>query len=206
MVNLMTEGFHAGSVASTIRLTCGGGGRFGFVGEGCGGARFAGMSVVRLPDSAKATKTFAPSALTARARGRWPRSGIVLVKVCVVASKTRTSLLPDTLTKASPPAKTTSAGSSLTLIVSVTIPLTIETTLTLSDNSLTTHASSFVRALTETGSIPTGISFASTGGDWVMLKTERRASALLTAKSRWPSGERRNGEVCRASKLTKFAV
>src|SRR6266446_10956722 len=102
MVNVMTEGFHAGSVASTIRLTCGGGGRFGFVGGDCAGARDAGMSVVRLPDSAKATKTFVLSALTARARGRWPRSGTVPLSLCVVASKTRISLLPDTLTKASP--------------------------------------------------------------------------------------------------------
>ena len=90
------------------------------------------------------------------------------------------------------PEKTTSAGSSFTLIVSTTIPSEMDTMLMLSDSSFTTHTSSLVRALTETGSMPTGISLARTGGIWVMLKIDSRASALFTTNSNVPSGERHN--------------
>jgi hypothetical protein len=55
----------------------------------------------------------------------------------VTLSNTRTSLLRDTLTNANcpaGPAKTTSAGSSLTLIVSTTMPAGTETMLMLSES------------------------------------------------------------------------
>src|SRR3954452_22231916 len=65
IVYLMTDGFHCVLVASTISPTCGGAGRLVFVGGGCGGARFAGMIVVRFPDSANATYTLLPLGLTA---------------------------------------------------------------------------------------------------------------------------------------------
>ncbi len=75
--------------------------------------------------------------------------------------------------------------------------------LTLSDTSFTTQASSLSRALTETGSRPTGISAINRGFEgWVTSKTDNRASGVLTAKSRVPSGDSRTGLVCLLSKLT----
>jgi hypothetical protein len=67
---------------------------------------------------------------------------------------------------------------------------------------LTAHTSSLLRELTETGSRPTGISAIRRGLDgFVTSKTETRASAVLTAKSRVPSGESRIGLVCAPSKF-----
>src|SRR2546423_12862665 len=68
---LITDGFHFGSLASTIRPTCGGAGRLELVGDGWGGACAAGINVVWVPGSAKATYTLCPSALAAKARGCW---------------------------------------------------------------------------------------------------------------------------------------
>src|SRR5258708_4551510 len=88
-------------------------------------------------------------------------------------------------------------------MVSVTIPFATETTLTESDSWFTTQASSLVRGLTETGSMPTGISAINLGLDAVVTsKTDSRASAVLTANSRVPSGDKRMGLVCAPSKLT----
>jgi hypothetical protein len=105
--------------------------------------------------------------------------------------------------KASPLAKTTSIGSSPTLIVSVTIPLETETILTLSDVWLTTQASSAVRGFTDTGSMPTGISAINRGRLGLdKSNTETRASGVSTANSREPSGDNRIGWVWAPSKFT----
>src|ERR1700691_3435679 len=91
-------------------------------------------------------------------------------------------------------------------MVSVTIPLETETTLTLSDTWLTTQASSLLVGFTftETGSIPTGISTVNLGAaGLVRSKTETRASGVLTANRRAPSGDMRIGLVCAPSKMTK---
>ena len=107
-------------------------------------------------------------------------------------------LFREQVTQALPPAKTTSAGSSGQLRVSVTMPAATETTLTESETSLTTHASSFETALTETGSIPTAISRIKTGAAFDGLetsKTESRPSGVLTAKRRVPSGDKQTGRV-----------
>src|SRR5437899_7563106 len=73
----------------------------------------------------------------------------------------------------------------------------------LSETSLTTQTSSLLRGLTETGSTPTGISAINRGLEaWVTSKTDSRASGVLTAKSRVPSGDRRTGLVCLPSKFT----
>src|SRR5437868_3373485 len=123
------------------------------------------MMVVRLPDRANAAYTLSPAGLTASARGDSPVRAIAFTRARVAGSYTRTSLRRDTETKArcGEPANTTSAGSSPTRIVSTTSPCDSETMLTLSDTELTTHTSSLVRALTDTGSRPTGISAVSTG-------------------------------------------
>src|SRR6476469_5650093 len=77
----------------------------------------------------------------------------------------------------------------------------------LSDTSFTTHTSSLFSGLTDTGSIPTGISAISTGlPGFDTSKTDKRESGVLTAKRRVPSGERRIGLVCLPSKLTKFVI
>src|SRR5215208_405803 len=73
----------------------------------------------------------------------------------------------------------------------------------LSETWLTTQASSFVRAFTETGSIPTGTSAISAGVEGcVRSKTDSRASGVLTANNRVPSGEILTGLVCDPSKFT----
>src|SRR6266496_2566772 len=78
-----------------------------------------------------------------------------------------------------------------------------DTTLTLSETSLTTQISSLSRGVTETGSTPTGISAMRKGlNGCVTSNTESRVSGVLTAKSRVPSGERLMGRVCLPSKLT----
>lgn len=107
-------------------------------------------------------------------------------------------------TNARPAANTTSAGSSFACRVSVTMPRETETTLTLSETSFTTHTSSLFSGFTETGSMPTGISATRIGFEgFDVSNTESRASGVLTANSRVPSGESRAGAVCLPSKLTK---
>src|SRR4029077_7410349 len=90
----------AGLVASTISPTCGGAGRLVLVGGDCGGARLDGMSVVRLPERAKAAYTFDPLLLTSRARGFSPKTEMLVTSACVVASKTAIRFLRAALTKA----------------------------------------------------------------------------------------------------------
>src|SRR5882672_6203242 len=78
-----------------------------------------------------------------------------------------------------------------------------ETTLMLSETSLTTQTSSLLRGLTETGSRPTGISASNRGLEgWVTSNTDNRPSGVLTANNREPSGESRTGLVCLPSKFT----
>ena len=173
-------GLSRGSSALTMSPTCGGAGRLPLVGGGWAGARLAGSSVVRLPESLKAAYTFVPSLLTARERGFSPSSGIVAVSACVARSNTRSRLFCEQETKARPFAKTTSAGSSLAASVAVTLPAATDTTLTESETSFTTHASSLETTFTDTGSTPT----------------------VFTTKSRVPSGDRQIGRVCCASKFT----
>src|SRR2546425_4021652 len=130
----------------------------------------------------------------------------MLVRAAGVArSKTAIWLLREAVTKAGRLANTTSAGSSWTRRVSRTARRETEITLMLSETSFTTHASSLLSGWTETGSRPTGIS-AIRIGFWTRetSKTETRLSGVLTANRREPSGERRTGLVCLASKLTKF--
>src|SRR6266478_2520531 len=92
-------------------------------------------------------------------------------------------------------------------MVSVTMCRETETTLMLSETSLTTHASSLLSGLTETGSMPTGISAMRIGFPGLETsKTDSRESGVLTAKSRIPSGERRIGLVCLPSKLMKLVL
>src|SRR5688500_6650968 len=82
-----------------------------------------------------------------------------------------------------------------------------DTILMLSDTSFTTHASSAFRGLTETGSIPTGISAIRTGlFGFEISKTARRASGALTANNGVPSGETRTGLTCFPSKLTRVCA
>src|SRR5439155_7850933 len=77
------------------------------------------------------------------------------------------------------------------------------TTLTESDTWLTTHTSSPLRGLHDTGSTPTGISASSRGDDGLVAtsNTDSRASGVFTANSRVPSGDSRIGFVCDPSKL-----
>src|SRR5687768_11056230 len=83
------------------------------------------------------------------------------------------------------------------------MPRETETMLTLSESWLTTHASSFVRGLTDTGSRPTGISAIQTGAVGMETSnTERALWAVLTANRRVPSGDKRTGLVCAPSKLS----
>src|SRR5436853_4638016 len=92
-------------------------------------------------------------------------------------------------------------------MVSVTIWRETDTTLMLSETSLTTHASSLLSGFTETGSTPTGISAMRIGFPGLETSnTESRESGVLTAKRRIPSGERRIGLVCLPSKLTKLVI
>src|SRR5580692_6318794 len=87
-----------GSLAATISATCGGLGNFLFWGGGCGGARLAGIIVVAFPEIAKAAYTVFPSWLTASARGLPPNTGTVLIRACVLVSKTAIVLLREQLT------------------------------------------------------------------------------------------------------------
>jgi len=118
----------------------------------------------------------------------WPR--------CAVVMKAR---FPEA------PAKTMSRGSSPTSSVRTTRGGEAErsTMLTLSERWLTTHTSSFVRAATATGSIPTGIE-----STWVRpppptSKTSRRLSGVLTANNWPPSGDRASGRTWPLSKVMK---
>src|SRR5437879_645474 len=105
--------------------TCGGVGRLVFIGGealvGCEGALPAGTIVVWFPDKANAAYTFVPFVLTASARGFSPCTVMFVTRLCVVASNTAIRFLREALTNARPPANATSAGSSFTYIVSVTI-------------------------------------------------------------------------------------
>src|SRR5918996_5637851 len=86
------------------------------------------------------------------------------------------------------------------------MPAATETTLMLSETWFTTHASSRVRGLTDTGSMPTGTSRNNVRSpDVDTSKTDNRASGVFMAKRRVPSGDSRIGFVCAASKLTKLA-
>ena len=60
--------------------------------------------------------------------------------------------------------------------------------LTSSESWFTTQASALLSAVTETGSMPTGISAMRVGEAPVRSKTESRLSAVLTTSSRLPSG------------------
>jgi hypothetical protein len=182
----------------------------------------SGTMVVWLPDSKTETKTRAPAASRARARGCLPK----MLKTCgradgFDASKILTCPLPrtegfellvvidappETQTKAfAPPvpAKRTSVGSSPTSIVRVTLPVVRSTMLTESESQLTTHASRSLRAATLTGSIPTGISAVRTGEPETSWKTESVALGELTARRRVPSGVMASGCTCGPSKLRK---
>ena len=173
-----------GSVLETIRATCGGEGRAGFVGGDCGGDWLARRAVVWFPDSVTTAQTFDPSALTASARGSSPKIAIVWRSACVETSNTRTSFDWETLTKArcGDPAKTTSAGSSLQGIVSSTTPWETDTTLTESPRWFATQISSAVRGATEHGSSPTGISPRRTGEEGLAReKTASRPSGVFAA-------------------------
>src|SRR5580692_8256161 len=98
-------------------------------------------------------------------------------------------------------------------MVSVTMPFETETTLTVSDSWFTTQASSLPATpglmLTDTGSIPTGISTSNFGlaglPGAVRLNTDRVALGVFTANRRVPSAEIRTGLVCAPSKLTYAA-
>src|SRR6516165_5207732 len=115
--------------------------------------------------------------LTAIARGSVPNNGIVASGAWLDWSNTATWFLRPALTNALPLAKTTSDGSSWTYNVSITTPRETDTTLTLSDTSFTTHASSLFTALTDTGSTPTGISAIRNGlSGCDTSNTESRAS------------------------------
>ena len=86
------------------------------------------------------------------------------------------------------------------------MPRETETTLTLSETSLTTHASSLETGFTDTGSRPTGISAMRMGFDGLEVSnTESLASGVFTANNRVPSGESRTGVVCFPSKFRKVA-
>src|ERR1700684_4179187 len=100
MVNGMSL-VQAGLLAATMRLTCGGGGRFGLMagthgGDGgvvlgvphCGGARAGEILVVPFPARAKGAYTVLPSGLTAKARGLSPNTGMVSVRASVVVLNT----------------------------------------------------------------------------------------------------------------------
>src|SRR5579862_9884440 len=98
-----------------------------------------------------------------------------------------------------------SDGSVLQLMVSVTMPFETETTLMLLETWLTTQASSLLEGftLTDTGSIPTGISPISAGAaGLVRAKTDKVALGVLRANRREPSADMRMGLVWAPSKLT----
>ena len=71
--------------------------------------------------------------------------------------------------------------------------------LTSSERLFTTHASPFVRAHTDTGSRPTGISPMRTGAAPVISNTESRASGVLHTSNLVPSGVSANGCTCELS-------
>src|ERR1044072_1578050 len=213
---------------ATMRAVGGGGGK---PGAGCLGGSpppattsDCDTTVVLLPDSKTETKTRAPVASRASARGCLPK----MLMVCGVAegfvgSKPLTTPIPpvnepelvvccpppETQTKAISrvlPAKRTSVGSSPTSIVRVTLPVERSTTLTESDNQLATHASRpFARTATLTGSMPTGISAVRTGVPDTSWKTESVAFGVLTASSRVPAGVMASGCTCGPSKFLYWA-
>src|SRR5687767_13114400 len=198
-----------------MRLVFGAVGSDGFIdGTGAGSPPLAattasGTTVVWFPDSKTETKTRPPAASRASARGCLPKT----LSVCggeagAPASKTLTSLRPETQTNACAPpgpAKRTSVGSSPTSIVRTTFPVERSTTLTESDSQLTTHASRSLRAATLTGSSPTGISAVRTGAPEESWNTESVAFGELTASRRVPSGVSASGRACGLSKLRKGA-
>ena len=82
------------------------------------------------------------------------------------------------------------------------MPRETDTMLMLSDSWLTTHTSSLLRGLTETGSSPTGISAMSVGAHGCeRSKTDKRASGVFTANNREPSADTRIGLVSDDSKF-----
>ena len=101
------------------------------------------------------------------------------------------------------PANTTSAGLSPGCSVATTFIGTRSATLTLSETWLTTHASAYVRARTETGCSPQGTDPIATRPCAVTAKTSSRSSAVLTASSLDASGVRSSGLTCGLSQLTK---
>src|SRR5271155_4049654 len=89
-------------------------------------------------------------------------------------------------------------------MVLVTIPFDTETMLTLLEAWFTTHATSSLSGLTETGPSPTGIWASKVGLPGVLtLNTDREEFAVFTANRRVPSGESRMGLVCASSKFAK---
>src|SRR6185436_11164917 len=91
MENLMNDGAHAGSVASTMRLTFGGGGRLAFiplVGWDCTPLVSNGISVVRFPESANAAKILVPLEFTVIARGCSPKTGMFVTMIWMEVSIT----------------------------------------------------------------------------------------------------------------------
>ena len=166
--------------------------------------------VVLLPDSKKATYSLFPSGLTAIALGSSPaRLSTTGAAVRFNGSKTISLLAcaPVTNARCGVPANATSAGSSSVCSVATTLIVLRFTMLTLSEIWLTTHASVFVRARTETGSSPTGTEPRLTGIDEVleMSKTSSLPSAVFTARSFLPSGVTSSGWTCGVSQLTKDA-
>ena len=77
------------------------------------------------------------------------------------------------------------------------------TTLTSSERLFTTHASLLLRAATETGSIPTGISAIRTRLGPVASNTESRLSGVFTTSKRFPSGVIATGCTWLVSNCTK---
>ena len=75
--------------------------------------------------------------------------------------------------------------------------------LTLSERWFTTQTSSFVRAATATGSMPTGTAPAGVSPPAPTSKISSVLSGVFTAKSRWPSGESATGRTCPLSNSTK---
>jgi len=118
-------------------------------------------SVEAFPELNTAAYTVCPSGLTASARGS---SALIATSNGAAArfagSNTCTVLAceHDTNARCGVPANTTSLGSSLVLSVYTTLRLVRSTTLTESEMLFTTHTCVLVRARTEIGSSPTGIS------------------------------------------------
>src|ERR1700677_1164675 len=89
-------------------------------------------------------------------------------------------------------------------MVLVTIPCDTDTTLTLLETWLTTHATSSLSGFTDTGPSPTGIWTSKLGAPGaVTSNTDKDEFAVFTANRRVPSAESRMGLVCAASKFAK---